>query len=68
MKGRPQGTANAGSVTAIVTLSGAHRVDTCDDCGAEIADWIVDGYGACLCLPCADIWEPYHLPEAPVTA
>ncbi len=64
----PQGTANASSVTAIVTLSGAHRVDACDDCGAEIADWIVDGYGACLCLPCADIWEPYHLPEAPVTA
>jgi hypothetical protein len=68
MKRSPRRATDAGSVTDSLPLSGAHRVDACDDCGAEMGDWIVDGYGACLCLPCADIWEPYHLPEAPVTA
>ncbi len=53
----PQGTANASSVTAIVTLSGAPRAATCDDCNAEMGDWIETLNGALLCFACADFWE-----------
>ncbi len=57
MKGRPQGTANAGSVTGDYTMPEACRVETCDDCDAEMHDWIVALNGALLCFACADFWE-----------
>jgi hypothetical protein len=58
MKGRPQGTADAGSVTGSVPQSAV-----CSDCGEVLSDWIIDFDGSTLCLPCADHWEPYHLDE-----
>jgi hypothetical protein len=53
MKGRPQGTANAGSVTGIITQAGF----VCDDCNTEMRDWIVTLNGELLCFCCADFWE-----------
>ncbi len=59
MKGRPQGTANAGSVDSSISRPAA----ICADCGEVLSDWIIDFDGSTLCLPCADHWEPYHLDE-----
>jgi hypothetical protein len=40
-----------------IPLSGAQRVDTCDDCAIEMHDWIMTLDGALLCFCCADFWE-----------
>ncbi len=64
MPGENRATQTGGSTSPIVTDEGS----TCDDCGVDCADWILDGGGACLCFSCADHWEPYHLDEDLVRA
>jgi hypothetical protein len=54
MKGRPQGTATQRAAdTGIITQAGV----VCDDCNAEMHDWIESLNGALLCFCCADFWE-----------
>ncbi len=56
MKGPPRAEA-ATMDTRSISLAPPCCADTCDDCGAEIADWIVTVNGALLCFCCADFWE-----------